>query len=38
MVDQVKSIDFVARKARFIEKAPDELLEDSLDVLDVCIK
>jgi mRNA interferase MazF len=38
MVDQVKSIDYVARKARFIEKAPDELVEDTLEVLDVCTK
>jgi len=38
MVDQVKSIDYTARKARFIEKAPAELIEDALEVLDVCIK
>lgn len=38
MVDQVKSIDYRARKAKFIEKAPDELVEDVLEVLDVCIK
>jgi mRNA interferase MazF len=38
MVDQVKSIDYMARKAKFIEKAPDELVEDVLEVLDVCTK
>src|SRR5215216_3417579 len=38
MVDQVKSVDYMARKAKFIGKASDELLEDVLDVLDVCIK
>ncbi|PYP88582.1 MAG: mRNA-degrading endonuclease [Blastocatellia bacterium AA13] len=38
MVDQVKSIDFTARKAKFIEKAPMELVEDTLEVLDVCTK
>jgi len=38
MVDQVKSVDYAARRARFLEKAPDELLQDVLDVLDVCIK
>jgi mRNA interferase MazF len=38
MVDQVKSIDYVTRKAKFIQKAPDELVEDVLDVLDVCTK
>src|SRR4030042_1374650 len=36
MVDQVKSVDYVARKAKFIEKAPKELLQDVLDVLDAC--
>lgn len=38
MVEQVKSIDYVARKAKFIEKAAEELVEDTLAVLDVCIK
>lgn len=38
MVDQVKSIDYRARKAKFIEKAPAELVEDVLEVLDVCTK
>ena len=38
MVDQVKSIDYTARKAKFIEKAPAELIEDALEVLDVCMK
>ena len=38
MVEQVKSIDYTARKAKFIEKAPAELVEDILEVLDVCTK
>jgi mRNA interferase MazF len=38
MVDQVKSVDYAARQARFLEKTPDVLLQDVLDVLDVCIK
>ncbi|MGH2396140.1 MAG: type II toxin-antitoxin system PemK/MazF family toxin, partial [bacterium] len=38
MVDQVKSIDYVARKAKLIEKAPDQLLTDVLGVLDACVK
>lgn len=38
MVDQVKSIDYVARSAKFIGKAPDQLLEDVLSVLDACVK
>src|SRR5260370_37196054 len=36
MVDQVKSVDYMTRKARFIEKASDELVADVLEVLDVC--
>jgi len=38
MVDQVKSIDYAARKAKFIGKAAYELVEDVLEILDVCIK
>ena len=38
MVDQVKSIDYKARKAKFIEKAPSELVEDALEVLEVCTR
>ena len=38
MVDQVKSVDYVARKAKFIEPAPNELVADALEVLDACIK
>lgn len=37
MVDQVKSIDFRARKAKFIESAPTELLDDVIEVLNVCV-
>ena len=38
MVDQVKSVDYATRKAKFIEKAPDVLVTDVLDVLDACVK
>jgi mRNA interferase MazF len=38
MVDQVKSVDYLTRKAKYIEKAPGELLDDVIGVLDVCIK
>ena len=38
MVDQVKSVDYVTRRARFIERASDELVADVLEVLDVCTK
>jgi len=37
MVEQVKSVDFRARKAKRIERAPDELLTDVLAILDACI-
>jgi len=37
MVDQVKSFDYVARKAKFIERAPEKLLSDVMGVLDVCL-
>ncbi|MBW1783978.1 MAG: type II toxin-antitoxin system PemK/MazF family toxin [Deltaproteobacteria bacterium] len=37
MVEQVKSVDFRARKAKRIERAPDELLADVLAILDACI-
>lgn len=37
MADQVKSIDFSSRKAKFIEKASKELLNDVLAIIDVCI-
>lgn len=37
MVDQVKSIDYTARKARFVQKAPANLLEEVLGILDACI-
>jgi len=38
MVEQVKSVDFNTRKAKFIESASDDLIEDALGILDACIK
>ncbi len=38
MVEQVKSIDYDARKAKFVEKAPSQLVDDVIDVIEVCIK
>jgi mRNA interferase MazF len=38
MVEQVKSADYNARKAKFVAKAPAELLADVLALVDVCIK
>lgn len=37
MVEQVKSIDFRSREARCIGKAPVEVLERALSLLDACI-
>ena len=37
MVEQVKSIDFRARKAKCIAKAPQPILEEVLSILDTCI-
>ncbi len=37
MVEQVKSIDFRARKARPIGRASDSVLEKVLSILDACI-
>jgi mRNA interferase MazF len=37
MVEQVKSIDFLARKAHRIGKASDGVLEEVLSLLDACI-
>jgi mRNA interferase MazF len=38
MVDQVKSVDYGTRRAKFIERAPAQLVADVLDVLDVCVR
>jgi mRNA interferase MazF len=38
MVEQVKSVDYKARKARFLEKAPLDLIEDVISMVEVCIK
>lgn len=37
MVEQVKSVDFHARRATHIEHASDELLANVLSILDACI-
>ena len=37
MVEQVKSIDFRARRATRIGRAPDDLLDEVLAVLDACL-
>ncbi len=37
MVEQVKSIDFRARKAKRIGRAPVQVLEEALSILDACL-
>ena len=37
MVEQVKSIDFRARKAKRIGMAPAQVLEEALSILDACV-
>jgi mRNA interferase MazF len=37
MVEQVKSIDFRARRARRIAKTPQPVLDEVLSILDACI-
>lgn len=37
MVEQIKSVDFRARRAKRIEKASEELLSEVLAILDACI-
>ncbi len=38
MAEQVKSVDYNARKARFVEKAPTHLVDDVVAVVDACIQ
>ena len=37
MVEQVKSIDFLSRKAERIGRAPEQVLEEAMSLLDACI-
>ena len=37
MVEQVKSIDYKTRKIKFVEKAPVDILNESLSLLDAII-
>ena len=37
MVEQVKSLDFRTRKVRRIGKAPDQVMQEALSLLDSCI-
>lgn len=37
MVEQVKSLDFRARKAKRIDRAPESILQEVLSLLDACV-
>ena len=37
MVDQIKSIDYITRKVKFIDKAPSNILNEVLSILDAII-
>ena len=37
MVEQVKAIDFRARHAQLIERAPESVLNEALSLLDACV-
>jgi mRNA interferase MazF len=38
MAEQVKSVDYNARRARFVEKAPAQYVEGVVAVVDACIQ
>jgi len=38
MVEQVKSVDYNTRSARFVEKAPQQFVDNVIAAVDVCIK
>lgn len=38
MVEQVKSIDHGVRHAKFVERGPEEFVEDVLDLIDACLR
>lgn len=37
MVEQIKSVDYGSRKAKFVEKAPQAIVDEVLGILDACI-
>ena len=37
MVEQVKSVDYAMRRAKFVERAPREFVDDILNLIDACI-
>jgi len=37
MVEQIKSVDYAIRKVKFVEKAPESVLNEVLSILDACL-
>ena len=37
MVKQIKSVDYATRQVRFLEKAPNWILDEVLSILDACL-
>jgi mRNA interferase MazF len=37
MTEQVKSVDYASRKAKFVEKAPQSVVDQVLGILDACL-
>ena len=37
MVEQIKSVDYASRRAKFFEKAPQAVIDEVLAMLDACI-
>ena len=37
MVEQIKSVDCVSRRVKFVEKAPGSVLDEVLSILDACL-
>lgn len=37
MVEQIKSVDCVSRRVKFVEKAPGFVLDEVLSILDACL-
>ncbi len=37
MAEQIKSVDYNSRRVKFVEKAPDFVLDEVLSILDACL-
>lgn len=38
MVEQVKSIDYAVRRAKFVEHGPKDFVEEVLDLIEACLR